>query len=74
MADRPPLALPELIDAYRVVPRLLVAGYAVLVWKVTEWVMALPDVSSQQAAIVSVVYGAAAGVFGLYVNSGRRWT
>lgn len=68
------LRLAETVDAWRLVPRLLVAGYAWLVWDVTQWAMGLPDLSPAQSAFVSVVWGAATGVFGLYVGTGRRWT
>lgn len=68
------LAVAEAVDAWRVVPRLLVGGYAWLVWQVSAWAMSLPDLSPAQSAFVSVVWGAATGVFGLYVGTGRKWT
>lgn len=64
----------EIFDAWRTVPRLLVGGYAWLVWDVTQWAMRMPDLSPAQSAFVSVVWGAATGVFGLYVGTGRKWT
>lgn len=63
----------EAFDAWRSVPRALVAGYGALVWRVSEWFMQLPDPTATQSAFVSVVWGAAAGVFGLYVSTGRKW-
>lgn len=62
---------PQQLDAWRVVPRLLVAGYGVMVWRVAEWFMSIPDPTAQQSAFVGVVVGAAAAWFGLYVNSGQ---
>lgn len=35
------LALAEMIDSWRVVPRLLLAGYAYLLYKTISWYMAL---------------------------------
>ena len=35
------LAIAEWIDAWRVIPRLLVAGYGYLVWMVVHWYMNL---------------------------------
>ena len=35
------LAVAELVDAWRVVPRILVGAYSVLVWKVVKWYMML---------------------------------
>lgn len=65
------LITPERLDAWRVVPRLLVTGYGVMVWRVAEWFMSVPDPTAQQSAFVATVVGAAAAWFGLYVNSGR---
>ena len=61
---------PEQLNAWRVVPRLLVTLYGLMCWRVTEWFMSLPEPTTQQAAFVSTVLGAAAAWFGLYVNSG----
>ena len=61
---------PEVVDRWRIVPRVLVALYGLCFWRVSEWFMALPDPSASQAAFVSTMVGAAAGFFGLYVNSG----
>ena len=38
-------------------------------WTTTQWFMALPDPNNAQAGFVSVVVGAGAAWFGLYVNS-----
>lgn len=35
------MALAELVDAWRLVPRALVAGYALFMWKIATWYMAL---------------------------------
>lgn len=63
---------PEQLDAWRAVPRILVCMYAIMVFRVCEWFTALPDPTGPQSAFVSTVVGAAAGWFGLYVNSGRQ--
>lgn len=64
----------ELLDVYRILPRVLVAGYTYLLWDVIQWYMALPEPTTQHAALVTTVVGAAAGFFGLYVNSGKKWS
>jgi len=61
---------PQKLDAWRIVPRLLVAMYGVMVWRIVEWFMTLPDPTAPQSAFVSTVVGAGAAWFGLYVNSG----
>jgi len=83
----------ELFDAWRVVPRILVAAYGWLCWEIVRWYMdlkpaiikgcdieALGDLclydapTTQHAALVTVMVGAAAAVFGFYTNTGRSWT
>lgn len=63
---------PESVDEWRVIPRVVVACYSVMLWTVCHWFMALPDPTGPQSAFVSTIVGAAAGFFGFYVNSGKR--
>jgi hypothetical protein len=62
----------DTLNKYRIVPRLMVAGYGFLMWDVAQWFMVLPEPNSQQASFVSVMVGASAAIFGLYTNSGPR--
>ena len=43
--------------------------YIYLLYEVTKWFMALPEPNIAQSGLVSVVVGAGAAWFGLYVNS-----
>ena len=61
---------PELVNRWRVIPRLMLLLYGYMFYRVAEWFMALPDPNAEQSAFVSVMVGAAAAFFGLYVNSG----
>jgi len=63
----------EVMDAYRVWPRALIALYGLMAFQVTQWFMALADPNVAQSALVSTVWGASAAWFGLYVRSGRDW-
>ena len=63
----------EIIDAYRIVPRLWLFGYGWMLVRVNEWFMALPDPNTQQAALVSTVWGAGAMITAFYVQTGRKW-
>jgi len=90
------LAIAEAVDGHRVIPRLLLLGYAVLTYHVINWYMNIEPVilkanckiiegqtlcdvtgmigpSTQQAALVTTVVGAAAAIIGLYQKSGRDW-
>ena len=85
----------EFADSWRIVPRLLVIGYAWLTWSVVSWYMKIPATletckvensekicgiivqagpTTQHAALVATVVGAAAVVFGLYTSSGKDWS
>lgn len=63
---------PDLVDAWRVVPRLLVAGYGVMCWIVADWFMGLADPTGPQTTFATGIWGGAAVWFGFYVNSGRK--
>ena len=60
---------PYWFDKLRLFPRAFITMYIYLLWRVVEWFMALPEPSMPQAGLVSVVVGAGAAWFGLYVNS-----
>ena len=62
--------IPEMLDNWRVIPRLLIFMYAVVFYQTMNWFMDLPDPNNAQAGFVSVIVGAGAAWFGLYVNSG----
>ena len=48
--------------------RAFITMYIYLLYDVTQWFMAL-SIHTQQAGLVSVIVGAGAAWFGLYVNS-----
>jgi len=60
---------PEYFSRWRLFPRAFITMYIYLLYKVVTWFMALPAPVAEQAALVSVVVGAGAAWFGLYVNS-----
>ena len=63
---------PEQIDKWRVFPRFLITLYGVAFWRTTEWFMTLPNPTNAQSAFVSVVVGAGAAWFGLYVGGSKQ--
>ncbi len=67
------LTLAEVIDAFRVVPRFILIGYTILVWSVVEWYMALPEPTTQQAALMTTVIGIIAPIAAFYQTTGRKW-
>jgi hypothetical protein len=60
------------VDEWRIVPRVLMIMYAISFYRATEWFMQLPDPTNSQSAFVSVIVGAGAAWFGLYVGSGNK--
>ena len=63
---------PEQIDKWRIFPRFLITLYGVAFWRTTEWFMQLPEQTNAQSAFVSVVVGAGAAWFGLYVGGSKQ--
>lgn len=64
----------EIVDAYRVVPRILLVGYGVMLYHTTMWFMALDAPSAPQSTFIGVVWGAAAAITAFYNKTGRDWT
>jgi len=62
---------PEKLSAWRIVPRMLILSYMIVFYQTCNWFMNLPDPNNAQAGFVSVVVGAGAAWFGLYVNGNR---
>ena len=62
---------PEGLSAWRIIPRLLILSYMIVFYQTYNWFMSLPDPNNAQAGFVSVVVGAGAAWFGLYVNGNR---
>lgn len=62
---------PERLSAWRIVPRLLILCYMLVFYQTTQWFMSMPDPNNAQAGFVSVIVGAGAAWFGIYVNGTR---
>jgi len=60
------------IDSWRPFPRLFISAYIYLLYLSFDWFIALEEPNTQQAGLISVVVGAGAAWFGLYVNSGKK--
>lgn len=59
---------PEWLDKWRIWPRMIITLYGIAFYETTTWFMSLPDPTNAQAGFVSVIVGAGAGFFGIYVN------
>ena len=62
-------AFPYWFDKLRIFPRVFISVYIYMFYQVAQWFMLLETPNNAQAGLVSVVVGAGAAWFGLYVNS-----
>ena len=60
--------LPQFLSNWRTVPRLMMVLYGLVFYETMTRFMALEAPNNAQAGFVSVVVGAGAAWFGLYVN------
>ena len=60
--------LPQFLSNWRTVPRIMMVLYGIVFYYTMQWFMALENPNNAQAGFVSVVVGAGAAWFGLYVN------
>lgn len=63
---------PEVFDQWRVIPRLLMITMLFSTYRVVEWYMGLPEPTTQQTTLVSIMTGMLSGSFGLFLGSGRK--
>ena len=60
--------VPQFLSNWRMIPRVFMLLYGVAFYETMQWFMALSEPNNAQAGFVSVVVGAGAAWFGLYVN------
>ena len=60
--------VPQFLSNWRMIPRVFMLLYGVAFYETMQWFMALAEPNNAQAGFVSVVVGAGAAWFGLYVN------
>ena len=61
--------LAKTVDAWRIFPRIFVSVYIMLLYEVVTWFMTLEEPNFEQSALVSIVVGALAAVFGIYAGT-----
>ena len=60
------------VDSWRIFPRIFITTYIILLYKCVIWYMELPDPTMEQSGLISILVGAGAAWFGLYVNSAAK--
>jgi len=64
--------LASAVDSWRIFPRIFISVYIILVYKVVIWFMSLTEPNIEQSGLVSIVVGAGAAWFGLYLGSSKE--
>ena len=59
---------PEQLNAWRIIPRLLMLTMLIMTYRVVEWFMSLPSPSLEQAGLVSVMTGGLTAADGLFLG------
>ena len=60
------------VDSWRIFPRVFLSVYIFLLYYSTMWFMSLEDPTLEQSGLISILVGAGAAWFGLYVNSAAK--
>lgn len=63
---------PDQLNAWRIIPRLLMLAMLVMTYRVVEWFMGIETPTLEQAGLVSVMTGALTGAFGLFLGTGKK--
>ena len=63
--------LSNMIDAWRIFPRMFLSVYIFLLYYCTMWFMDLTDPTMEQSGLISIVVGAGAAWFGLYAGTAK---
>jgi hypothetical protein len=67
------LLIAELIDAYRIFPRIFFGAYIFLFIYAGMWAMSLPALSATQAGLVGTIITAGAAWSKFYNDTGREY-
>lgn len=58
----------EKILAWKLLPRIMMLVMTVMYIRCLEWAISLPDISTQQASLISVVSGSMTGAFAVWLG------
>ena len=63
--------LSQMVDSWRIFPRVFLSVYIVLLYLSTVWFMDLEAPTLEQSGLISIVVGAGAAWFGLYTGTSK---
>jgi hypothetical protein len=58
----------ERILAWKILPRLMMLVMTIMYVRCIEWALSMPDISTQQASLISVVTGAMTGTIAVWLS------
>ena len=60
---------PQTLDKWKILPRLMMLVMTGVYIRCIEWALSQPDLSTQQAGLISVITGAMTGSFAIWMGS-----
>jgi len=61
---------PEMLDRWKILPRLMMLTMTAVYIRCVEWALSLgPELTTQQAGLISVITGAMTGSFAIWMNA-----
>ena len=63
---------PMMLDRWKILPRLMMLPMTCVYIRCVEWALSVgPDLTTQQASLISVITGAMTGSFAIWMNAER---
>ncbi|GAB5451816.1 MAG: hypothetical protein Hals2KO_21440 [Halioglobus sp.] len=62
----------EIVDAWRVWPRIMMVLFWVFLWDVHGWYTSIPTPAGMQV-YANLVFGSVSALTGFYIGTGRKW-
>tara|TARA_R100000664_G_C2759522_1_gene149426 strand:+ start:1564 stop:1773 length:210 start_codon:yes stop_codon:yes gene_type:complete len=59
---------PENLDRWKIIPRIMMVIMTGVYIRCIEWALSQPDLTTQQASLISVVTGAMTGSLAVFLN------
>ena len=60
---------PENLDRWKIIPRIMMVIMTGVYIRCIEWALSQPDLTTQQASLISVVTGAMTGSLAVFLNA-----
>ena len=63
---------PQTLDKWKILPRLMMLVMTGVYIRCIEWALSQPDLSTQQAGLISVITGAMTGSFAIWMGAEKQ--